>query len=1015
MRLRYEMILAAMAIAMAAATQQTENLIANPGFDDGLDGWEVVNPVGGAAAVNVSEGHLRAANNADDLRPVGVRQMIAVEPGSYYYLAVRAGNSALKFSGGIRLRMFDAAGKQLKQDWPVRLHTWKSRAQLIERFVRMTGQTSSVELLLSVNGQGEANYDEIVFIRRDPPPNPALEEVEQVPLGIGVMRFEAPAPIFKIRACDLEGDGVEEVLIGDVNGRLHLMRDGQVVWSFDLGGLACDIACGDRDGDGVQEIAVATMNVDGETIVLSAGGKRIWSRAVDDNKCSRVVWADLQGDGSRELIIGSGAKTWAYDADWMERTLLDVGGPRTTALTAADLDGDGRDEVLVGYSAQTMRATAVDGEGQVLWRHNPSDWPGSTAVSSLFVADIDGDEAPEVVGGCDGSVAFALEADGTLIWRSPGRRWPNETFLAEPIRYSDDRAGTQVLLMGRNKLEVRAGAGPLVFATGTPLTIIDSAASVTDPSVCYLASSGTRDSSYYRLTLDASGRNELADWPVTDAVGDALDQSWAQVSARESLPLPDGSTRRFHVLLYRNNRTQIEAVWPQLIERNTANVEYEILSYVKELPVELNRFPQTSHEEILDYAGFFEAEGIPFWLFVSHGGKPWITSETAREILERAPTTCRGFYTAEDTSMYAKPVFYDWLDWAGEMLEVCHAAGRRMIFKQMFDAWSLVASDRRCYDVLFKYPETIIPMYATNNGHAPEIQTGGMLGLWRAGACRDWGMSSQDWNWGWAESCYSRVNTSSICPPDVILRMDLAVASLGCTYFHVEGGQEWMSRDGQIVEASKRHRELLFQMMERGLILPPEPEQLAGLSPVAVTRTTDLTGVEGAQIGTPAARRGTPLRDGLLGVRASMQTPPPDYLGAIAYGVPRYMDGLFPATPYGYVQLVPKWLADERVAPVFVNADAPRNLEALLDEHAATLPFRCEEAFLSTQKWGNGYRLTLIDPGYVNPTGVTATVRVNLPEPPEVTDLLTGEKIDVIGGEFRVTIPPGGFRLLTVP
>ena len=56
------------------------------------------------------------------------------------------------------------------------------------------------------------------------------------------------------------------------------------------------------------------------------------------------------------------------------------------------------------------------------------------------------------------------------------------------------------------------------------------------------------------------------------------------------------------------------------------------------------------------------------------------------------------------------------------MLEVCHAAGKRMVFKQMFDAWSLVASDRRCYDVLFRYPETVIPMYATNNGHAPEVQ-----------------------------------------------------------------------------------------------------------------------------------------------------------------------------------------------------------------------------------------------------------------------------------------------------
>jgi len=203
----------------------------------------------------------------------------------------------------------------------------------------------------------------------------------------------------------------------------------------------------------------------------------------------------------------------------------------------------------------------------------------------------------------------------------------------------------------------------------------------------------------------------------------------------------------------------------------------------------------------------------------------------------------------------------------------------------------------------------------------------------------------------------------------------------------------------------------------RGLLLPPAPEQLAGLSPVAVSRTTDLTGAEGAQIGTPAARRGTIFREGLLGVRASMQTPPPEYLGAIAYGAPRYMDGLFPATPYGYLQLVPEWLAGERVAPVFVDANtanAPQVIGELLTENAAALPFRCKEAFLSAQKWGDGYRLALIDPGYVNPTGVSATVRVNLPDPPAISDLLTGERIDVIGGEFRVTIPPGGFRLLTV-
>ena len=349
----------------------------------------------------------------------------------------------------------------------------------------------------------------------------------------------------------------------------------------------------------------------------------------------------------------------------------------------------------------------------------------------------------------------------------------------------------------------------------------------------------------------------------------------------------------------------------------------------------------------------------------------------------------------------------------------------------MFDCWSLVAGDRQVYEALFKYPETVIPMFATNNGHAPELQIGGMLGLWRAGACQDWGMSSQDWNWNWAEQCYSRTSTRTICPPDIIVRMDLAAAALGCTYFHVEGGQRWLDRGGEVEPESRRHRELLYQLMERNLILPVGADQLAGLSPVAVARTTDLSTVGQAQLGTPGGRHGTLFREGLLGVRASMQTAPSYYLSTYAYGLRRYFDGLFPATPYGYLQFIPESLAggDSGLASVFVRTDtnqvtldgkkmsaeeARPVILSLLGEHAQSLPFRTAEAFLSAQRWGEEYRLILVDPRYVNPTGATAVVHLNLPEMrAAVTDLLTGQGIELQGASFTVDIPPGGFRILT--
>ncbi len=242
-----------------------------------------------------------------------------------------------------------------------------------------------------------------------PGPDPASPAMVQLREPTGAMRSTISDALGNaadrhgahVAACDLDGDGWDELVVGSGAGAMNAPRvrllhaDGSsfaadIVPAFDgVNGFGVELACGDVDGDGKADVVVAPgpePTASEQVRIYRADGTMLssFSAAGEASHGARVAVGDVIGDHSAEIIVVPGPhgslagdiRVFTVAGKALAQFTAFAGMEFGAHVAAGDVDGDGKDEIVVTPGPHALNPQLVEiyrGDGTMVGGFKASD------------------------------------------------------------------------------------------------------------------------------------------------------------------------------------------------------------------------------------------------------------------------------------------------------------------------------------------------------------------------------------------------------------------------------------------------------------------------------------------------------------------------------------------------------------------------------------------------------------------------------------------------------------------